>query len=157
MSSQHIGNLLSKPKVRTRTLWKGEGDKKCVKIRDFTRGRGRTAKGLRTVSVSQWEKEKGISCTSDRMVEKEQEGQFKGGKSNKKCGWEIWNIFPELCERLGQCMTLQELTCKYSAFCGGAAENALSEELMRNELLLSEVSCALHQPLHSTVFRVWWV
>lgn len=54
-----------------------------VKMRDFTGGRNRTAKGSSTVSVSSWKKEKGISCRTERTAEKEQYCQFKGEKSNR--------------------------------------------------------------------------
>lgn len=107
-------------------------------MRDFTRG-NRTAKGVRTVSVSQWKKEKGISCRTERTrVEKEQEGQFKGGKSNKNVDEKVGICFLSSVRGLDNvhgkilhCRSSLGESSKYSAFCGGAAENALSEELMR--------------------------
>lgn len=44
--------------------------RKVIKMRDFTVGRDRTAKGSSTVSVSLWKKGKGLSCRTERTAEK---------------------------------------------------------------------------------------
>lgn len=103
-----------------------------VKMRDFTRGRSRTAKGWRTASVSHWKKEKGISCRTERTVEKEQEGRFKGGKSKKNvdekagiCFLNSVRSLDNVHEKILHCRSSLGESSKHSAFRGGAAENAL--------------------------------